>query len=263
MNLNYKEFGSGFPVIILHGLLGSLDNWQTIARRMADITSGSGRPLKFYIVDQRNHGKSPHTDDFNYKLLSNDLLEFFNQRHITRASIIGHSMGGKAAMQFALEHAEMVEKLIAVDITPSQADDHHSYIFEALDAADVAHATSRGQVQDVLYHRLGDDKTTIQFLMKGLQRDLSEKHFEWKFNLKALWNHYGDIMDSISGPAPYTGPALFIKGENSNYINAASYPAMIELFPNHELVEISHAGHWVQAENPDGFIEAAGSFLLK
>lgn len=259
MNLNFKEFGNGFPVVILHGLLGSLDNWQTIARKISEFSSGS---FKTYIVDQRNHGKSPHTDEFNYTLLSADLKEFFQQQNISKAHIIGHSMGGKAAMKFTLANPELVEKLIVVDIAPSEAEDHHTFIFEALDAADVAHATSREQVETALRSKIGDDNTTIQFLMKGLQRDADEKNFEWKFNLTALWNHYEDIMGSISGNRPFNGPTLFIKGGKSDYINAGNYPDAVEFFPNNELVEIAGAGHWVQAEKPNEFIEVVERFLL-
>ncbi len=262
MNLNFKVFSEGYPVVILHGLLGSLDNWQTIARRISELASAAHTPFKTYIVDQRNHGKSPHTDEFNYELLSSDILDFFRQQHITKAYIIGHSMGGKAAMKFALEHPALVEKLVVVDISPSQADDHHSYIFEALDAANVSAATTREQVQAVLDERIGDDKTTIQFLMKGLQRDNSEKHFVWKFNLPALWNHYIDIMDGITGTKPYMGPTLFIKGGKSDYINAGNYPEIVDLFPNHQIAEIEGAGHWVQAEKPDEFVEVTEKFLL-
>ena len=261
MNLNFKEFGIGFPVVILHGLLGSLDNWQTIARKMSDLSSTREMPFRIYILDQRNHGKSPHTDEMNYDLLSNDLFEFFEQNNIDKAHVVGHSMGGKAAMQFALMYPRLVEKLVVVDIAPSQAEDHHSYVFEALDAADVAHATSREQVQAVLDEKIGEDKTTIQFLMKGLQRDESEKNFEWKFNLQALWNHYTDIMSGINGTAPYAGTCLFIKGGKSDYINAGNYPDIVDLFPHHELVEIPGAGHWVQAEKPDEFIAATVKFL--
>ena len=134
MNLNFKEFGTGFPIIILHGLLGSLDNWQTIAKRLAELP---GSPFKTYIIDQRNHGKSPHSDEFSYDLLASDIFDFYEQHNIGKAHIIGHSMGGKAAMKFALGHGDRVEKLIVVDISPSVADDHHSDIFEALKAANV------------------------------------------------------------------------------------------------------------------------------
>jgi pimeloyl-ACP methyl ester carboxylesterase len=259
MNLNFKEFGFGFPVIILHGLLGSLDNWQTIARKISELPSA---PFKTYIIDQRNHGKSPHSDDFNYELLSADIAEFYKQQNITKAHIIGHSMGGKAAMKFTLENQDLVEKLIVVDIAPSEAEDNHTNIFEALVAANVTEANSREEVEKVLRDRIGDDNTTIQFLMKGLQRDVSEKHFAWKFNLAALWNHYEDIMDGITGAQPFMGPTLFVKGGKSDYINADNYPDIIELFPNNQLAEIPGAGHWVQAEKPVEFIEVTEKFLI-
>ena len=260
MDLNFKEFGTGFPIIILHGLLGSLDNWQTIAKRLAELPAAH---FKAYIIDQRNHGKSPHSNEFSYDLLAGDILDFFEQHNISNAHIIGHSMGGKAAMKFALEHGNRVEKLIVVDISPSVAEDHHTYIFEALKSANVANVSRREDVEAVLKQKLGDDKTTIQFLMKGLQRDGAEKNLEWKFNLEALWNHYEEIRDGITAAKPFTGPTLFIKGSKSDYINAGNYPEIAELFPNNEIVEIAGAGHWVQAEKPDEFLGAAMSFLLE
>ncbi|MES2621163.1 MAG: alpha/beta fold hydrolase, partial [Bacteroidota bacterium] len=118
MNLNYKVFGEGFPVVILHGLLGSLDNWQTIAKKIAE-------RFQVFIVDQRNHGRSPHSNEFSYELLSSDLLVFFDQHHIPKAHLIGHSMGGKTAMKFALDHSDKVEKLIVVDVAPVGYEDQH------------------------------------------------------------------------------------------------------------------------------------------
>ena len=179
MQLNFKTFGQGFPLIILHGLFGSLDNWQTIAKKLAD-------KLQVYIIDQRNHGKSPHSNEFNYELLSNDLLEFFEQQKIHKAHIIGHSMGGKTAMQFALEHSEKVEKLIVVDVAPVAYEDRHSNVFAALFAADVKSATTREEVENILRQKLDNDEATVQFLLKGLSRDELGKHFEWKFNVESL-----------------------------------------------------------------------------
>jgi len=259
MELNFKEFGTGFPIIILHGLLGSLDNWQTIAKRLAELP---GTPFKTYIIDQRNHSKSPHSDEFSYDLLAADIFDFFKRHSISKAHIIGHSMGGKAAMKFALEHSDMVEKLIVVDIAPTVAEDHHTQIFEALLAADVTNATRREDVEAVLSKRLGDDKTTIQFLMKGLQRDAQDMHLEWKFNLDSLSRHYEEIREGITSAKPFLGPALFVKGAKSDYINASNYSDIMDLFPNNQLVEIAGAGHWVQAEKPTEFMEEACKFLL-
>lgn len=254
MQLNFKTFGQGFPVIILHGLFGSLDNWQTIAKKLAE-------KFQVYIIDQRNHGKSPHTDEFNYELLSNDLLEFFQQNEIDKAHLIGHSMGGKAVMQFALEHSEKVEKLIVVDVAPVAYEDRHSDVFNALFAADVKTASTREEVEKLLRKKLDNDETTVQFLMKGLSRDESGKHFEWKFNLDSLYKHYPEISGAVGSSTPFTGKTLFIKGEKSPYINSENYTAINGLFPDNELAEIKGAGHWVHAEKPHEFIEEVLRFL--
>lgn len=255
MQLNYKSFGSGFPVIILHGLLGSLDNWQTIAKKI-------GEQFTVYIIDQRNHGKSPHTDEFSYDLLSADLLEFMDTHNIRQAHLVGHSMGGKVVMHFALHHADRVAKLVVVDVAPVQYGDRHSDVFGALFAADAEHAESREQVEKVLRAKLDNDETTVQFLMKGLNRDDDGKHFTWKFNTKVLWGHYAEISDAITG-TPFEGETLFIKGQKSSYVTSSNYGEIMDLFPNNELVEIKEAGHWVHAEKPAEFTAEVLKFLLK
>lgn len=256
MQLNFKKFGEGFPVVILHGLLGSLDNWQTIAKKLAD----SGKGFSVYIIDQRNHGRSPHSAEFSYTLLANDLKEFFAQQQITKAHIIGHSMGGKTAIQFALQNAEAVEKLIVVDIAPPAYNDKHSDVFNALFKADAPHAATRQKVEDVLRHELNDE-TTVQFLMKGLTRAEDQQHFEWRFNLEALHKRYADISSAIESDKPFEGKALFIKGGKSNYINAENYSSITALFPNNEVTEIKNAGHWVHAEQPAEFLKTVEEFL--
>lgn len=253
MQLNYKSFGTGYPVIILHGLLGSLDNWQTIAKKIAE-------HFTVYIIDQRNHGKSPHSDEFSYDLLSADLLEFMNEHGIAQAHLIGHSMGGKVAMQFAMQHPYKVGKLVVVDVAPVQYGDRHSNVFNALFAADVANAESREDVEKVLRAKLDNDETTVQFLMKGLNRDDAGMHFEWKFNAKVLWDNYTGISDAVKGE-PFTGKTLFIKGQKSSYISSSNYSEIMDLFPTNELVEIKEAGHWVHAEKPAEFTAEVLKFL--
>ncbi len=255
MILNYKVFGEGFPVIILHGLFGSLDNWQTIAKKLA------AAPFAVYIVDQRNHGKSPHSDEFSYDLLANDLNDFFEQHQITKAHLIGHSMGGKAAMLFALQHPKKVEKLVVVDVAPVAYGDRHSQVFEALFAADVANATDRTEVEKVLRQKLENDESTVQFLLKGLSRDEAGKHFEWKFNLDSLHKNYGAVSDEVNASGIFEGETLFIKGSKSNYINSTNYSVIQDLFPHNLLTEIKDAGHWVQAEKPQEFTEEVMKFL--
>lgn len=254
MTLNYKQFGSGFPLIILHGLLGSLDNWQSIAKKIAE------QGFSVYIIDQRNHGRSPHSNDFNYRLLADDLLSFMQQHNIAKAHLLGHSMGGKTVMQFALTHPEKVGKLIVVDIVPAAFDDRHSDVFEALFAANASTATSRDAVQEVLRQKLGDE-TTVQFLMKSMVRNEDGHGFSWRFNVDALYKNYGNISDEITANQPYGGDCLFIKGERSTYINSGNYSSIADLFPTHQLAEIKGAGHWVHADKPAEFIEEVLRFL--
>jgi pimeloyl-ACP methyl ester carboxylesterase len=211
-------------------------------------------------VDQRNHGKSPHSNEFSYELLVADLFDFFQQHEISKAHIIGHSMGGKAAMLFALEHTEAAKKLIVVDAAPVQYEDKHNKIFEALFAADVQHATSRTQVEERLREKL-DDEATVQFLLKGLMRSESGKGFEWKFNLDSLYKNYEQIAGAVSSANKFSDKALFIKGEKSDYISAKNFAAIKLLFPFAELVEIKNTGHWVHADSPSDFLNAVEAFL--
>ncbi len=252
MKLNYKVFGTGEPLIILHGLLGSLDNWQSIAKKLAERNT-------VYIIDQRNHGKSPHSNDFSYALLVDDLLNFYVEHEITSANVLGHSMGGKAAMAFALKYPEKTSRLIVVDAAPVDYEDRHSIIFEALLTADLANAKTRDEVEKHIEKYLRNP-ANIQFLMKGLDRD-ANNHFVWRFNVEVLHKFYNEIMGFPQSENVYTKPTLFLKGEKSDYITAENYPQIAHYFPNNEITEIANAGHWVHADNPVDFIEAVESFL--
>ena len=254
MNLNFKSIGSGFPLIILHGLLGSLDNWQGIAKQL-------GEHFQVFIIDQRNHGRSPHSDEFSYQILVDDVLEFMQQQGIAQAHFIGHSMGGKVAMQLALEHNDKVAKLIIVDVAPVEYEDRHSTVFKALFAVDLKTVESRQQAEAILRTYLGQDESTIQFLMKGLYREDDNK-FQWRFNVQALYDTYNEISTGIKADKPFEGETLFIKGEKSDYINASNFSEIIDLFPHNQLVEIAGAGHWVHADNPAEFIGVVLKFLL-
>jgi pimeloyl-ACP methyl ester carboxylesterase len=252
MNLHYKTFGSGFPLIILHGLMGSLDNWQTIAKQFS-------KHFQVYLIDLRNHGRSPHTAAFDYDILVKDLVEFYEQHHILKANIIGHSMGGKTAMQFALENGDKVEKLIVVDVAPVAYEDRHSSVFKALFAVDLKSLQSRQEAEAILRTYL-DEESTVQFLMKGLYRK-DNNEFDWRFDLVALYNAYQNISSGIKSAATFEGETLFIKGEKSDYINASNFSEIMDLFPHNHLVEIAGAGHWVHAEKPQEFVEAVEAFL--
>ena len=253
MQLNYKTFGTGFPLIILHGLLGSLDNWQAIAKQLSS-------QFQVYIIDQRNHGRSPHSYDFTYQLLVNDILNFMQQQGIAQAHFIGHSMGGKVVMNLALQHPSKVAKLIVVDVAPVEYEDRHSLVFKGLFAVHLQALTSRDMAAAILRNYL-DEESTVQFLMKGLYRD-EQNQFQWRFNVQTLYDAYQEISTGIAPQQPFEGQTLFIKGQVSNYINAANFSETIDLFPHNQLVEIEGAGHWVHADNAAKFTEVVEQFLM-
>ncbi|MEL6867830.1 MAG: alpha/beta fold hydrolase, partial [Bacteroidota bacterium] len=188
MELNYKEFGQGDPIIILHGLFGTLDNWQTIARQLAN-------NYMVYIVDQRNHGRSPHSQEFNYQVMADDLASFMESRWIYKAHLIGHSMGGKTAMQFALNHSDLVDRLIIVDIGPQQYEGRHQTIFEALISIDIKKVESRQQAEAMLATRI-EDVGVRQFLLKNLSRQ-KEGGYQWKMNLPVLYKEYDRVFEAV------------------------------------------------------------------
>lgn len=251
MELFSREFGAGSPVIILHGLFGFSDNWQTIAKALAD----------HHLVvtpDLRNHGRSPHVDSHSYPEMADDLKAFMEAHWMFSADIIGHSMGGKVAMQLALSHPEMVNKLIVVDIEPFQADDNHADIFKALLDMDLAKMPTRQDAENFLKDRVHDNGTR-QFLLKNITRD-ENGQFSWKMNLPVLWRHYRDILAPVSGPV-FEKPALFIRGSRSNYIKDEDIPRLKTLFPNARVVTIDGAGHWVHADKPQELLTALKEFL--
>lgn len=253
MKLNYRQYGSGEPVIILHGLLGSLDNWQAIARVLST-------HYQIIVPDQRNHGRSPHSPNFSYELLAEDILELMEDLNLENASVIGHSMGGKVAMKLALNHSEKISKAVFADIAPAQYEDRHQTVFKALLTVNLELLESRQQAEGILFSIIGEDQTTIQFLMKGLYRDEANQ-FKWRFNVRALYDAYFKISAGICSNMPFTRPVLFIKGEMSDYINPANYTEINSLFPNNRLLEIAGAGHWVHADKPAEFTDAVLAFL--
>lgn len=252
MNLNFKAFGSGEPLLILHGLLGSLDNWQTLGKQYAE-------DYTVFIIDQRNHGKSPHSNAFSYQIMSEDLLEFCEQNHIYKTHILGHSMGGKVAMQFALENEDYLDKLIVADIAPVRYEAGHNEVFNALMSADIKGADSRKEIENQIQKTIPDFGTR-QFLMKGLTRD-DNNNFWWKFNLDALWNNYDDILGSFETDAKFEGPSLFINGSESQYVLPEYQDKIDCYFPANQRETIQGAGHWLHAQKPQEFYEKTIRFL--
>jgi len=253
LDLNFKQFGQGAPVIILHGLFGTLDNWQTIARRLSENHT-------VFIIDQRNHGRSPHHDEFNYEVMAEDLRDFMEAQWVYEATIIGHSMGGKAAMQFALNYGEMVEKLIIVDIGPQKYKGGHQTIFEALLALDLPKVENRKDAENQLATRI-DEVAVRQFLLKNLTRNKESGQYQWKMNLPAIHTNYEHILETIESDYTYDGETLFINGGKSDYLSPSDMPNVQKLFPQATLKTIPEAGHWVHAEAPNEFFEIVSAAI--
>lgn len=252
MELNYKKLGdNGEPLIILHGLMGSLDNWQTIARQLSE-------HMQVYIVDQRNHGKSPHADTHSYQDMVDDLEEFMQQRSLEKAHILGHSMGGKVVMKFALQHPEKVLSLVIADMGMRGYKPHHDQVFDALYRIDLDSVERRSDAEEQM-EPLMPDFGMRQFLLKSLDRNKDGK-YEWKFNLDVLFNEYHYVIEPVGEDGVLDAPVLAIRGGNSGYVNDADIEEYHKHFPQVKVVTLEGAGHWLHAEAPKKFLEALQSF---
>jgi pimeloyl-ACP methyl ester carboxylesterase len=253
MQLHYQIYGSGHPLIILHGLFGSLGNWHTLSKNW-------GNYFQVCALDQRNHGNSPHSDEFNYNLMAEDVKEFMLQQRLGSAYLLGHSMGGKTAMQFALNYPASVDKLIVVDIAPKAYPPNHEKIFAALNALDLASLASRTEADARLAQDI-PDLSMRQFLLKNLARGAAGD-FHWKMNLAAIYQNYQQINQAIDAAGAFDKPTLFVKGGKSHYIQAEDGALIKKLFPQAKIVELPQAGHWAHADAPKEFLQLIIDFLL-
>ncbi len=251
LELYHREFGQGHPIIILHGMFGFSDNWQTIAKALSDQNL-------VVTPDLRNHGRSPRADTHTYADMAEDIRHFMEDRWMFSAKVIGHSMGGKVAMQLALHYPERVEKLVVIDMEPGPNEDNNATVFEALDALDLSVINNRQEAELVLAQYL-DDPGVRQFLLKNITRN-DDGRFEWKMNLPVIKQHYADILAPVDGPV-FDKPTLFVRGSRSPYIRDHEWPHVLTLFPQAELVTIPDAGHWVHAEQPEALLRALRLFL--
>lgn len=236
------------PIILIHGLFGSLSNLAILAREFS----------QFYPViqiDVRNHGNSPHSSEMNYAIMAQDILETLDFLKIHKFSVIGHSMGGKIAMQLASTAGERLEQLVVLDIAPfTYTESQHDAVFKALFAVKKANAENRQQATQIMREYLNEEMV-IQFLMKSFNKD------HWLFNVDALFNHYSDILhwDVIQ---PWNKDALFIRGGASPYIHTeAHFDSIKQQFPNAKIQLIEHAGHWLHAEKPQQVIDNIREYL--
>ncbi|WP_127138304.1 alpha/beta fold hydrolase [Flagellimonas oceanensis] len=251
--LHSKILGEGQPFIILHGFLGMSDNWKTLG------TQYSENGFQVHLIDQRNHGKSFHSEEFNYDLLSDDVINYMDHHNIDSAYVMGHSMGGKTAMQLATSHPERVTKLIVADIAPKYYPPHHDFIFNGLSHLDFDQISDRREADDELAKYI-KVKGIRQFLLKNLYWVKKEK-LGFRFNFDVLKDRMEEIGENIFPNAIYDGPTLFLRGDRSEYIQPNDFAEIKRHFPNAQIETIDKAGHWLHAENPKQFYEKSFSFL--
>ena len=251
--LFFRELGeqNAQPLIILHGLLGSSDNWLTLGKRFA-------KKYHVFIIDQRNHGQSFHDSEFNYKVMSSDLVNFYKENRLNSAHIIGHSMGGKTAMEFAMNHPNDVDKLIVADIGPKTYPPHHGMILKGLFSIVLDKLESRKQADEILSKHI-PEAGIRQFLLKNLKRN--SEAFEWKVNLKAIAQNIEEVGVGLNENYKFTKPSLFIRGGKSDYILDSDANLIHSMFDNSTLKTIPNAGHWLHAEQPEQFLELVLDFL--
>jgi pimeloyl-ACP methyl ester carboxylesterase len=252
MRLHYERYGDGSPLIILHGLFGSLENWRTLGKTFA-------QTFRVFALDQRNHGRSPHSEVFNYPAMVEDLHEFLHEQGLSSTSLLGHSMGGKVAMLFAVTYPHLIDKLIVVDITPKVYPRGHDDIFAALFSLDLHSLHTRQEADAVLALSI-PDLALRQFLLKNLERDVSGV-FRWRIALETIHQNYEELLKGIVTSRPFPKPTLFIKGENSDYIRNQDISPLFSVFPHAQVVTIPGTGHWVHAEAPQEFAKVVTNFL--
>ena len=240
MKLHFRTYGTGEPLIILHGVFGSADNWQTLGKEFS-------ADYKVYLVDQRNHGGSPHSDDFGYGVMADDILELMLSENIDRAHFLGHSMGGKTAMTFASYYPEKVNKLIVVDIAPKHYPPHHESIFRAFRSLKLDLIKSRQQADEEMAYRVSNPGVR-QFLLKNLTREGDQ--FIWKLNLDVIEQNAHKIGEALHEEDWFNGHVLFLAGDNSDYILPEDEEGIRSHFPNAVIKTVPGAGHWVHAEQP-------------
>lgn len=252
MILHYQLSGAGPAVVLIHGLFGSFENLGSIARALSD-------DFQIINIDVRNHGRSEHSDEMNYPLLAADLAETLAHLELSPFAIVGHSMGGKIAMEYALRYPESVTRLVMADIAPVSYHARHNSIFAGLHSVDLAQLSSRGDADKQLAQHI-NEAGVRQFLLKSL--DKTEHGFRWRFNLKALAAHYTELIGAPLAAGQFMGPALFIKGGDSDYILPEHRPLIMQHFPEAQAKVIQGTGHWLHAEKPAAFNKLVRDFLL-
>jgi len=251
MQLNYRKYGNGNPLLILHGLFGSSDNWQSLGKKFSE-------DYQVYLIDLRNHGHSPHSKEFTYELMAEDINELIISEDLKKVTLLGHSMGGKVAMRTVQKFPFHFEKLIVADIGVKKYPMHHDHIIAGLTAIDLTNTTARAEARKLLADYVNEEGVQ-QFLLKNLY--WKEKgQLAWRMNLNVLIEQMPEILKEMPKEISLT-PTLFLKGEKSKYILEEDFGLLQELFPNSEIETVYNAGHWLHAENPLDFYQLVSDFI--
>lgn len=255
MKLHSKIYGDkGQDLIIMHGLFGMSDNWNTLGRKFS-------KYCKVHLIDLRNHGRSPHSSDFNYNVMCEDVLEYMYDYNIINPVILGHSLGGKVAMKFAFTHPEKIDKLVVADIAPKKYKaDFHKNLLADLYKLPLKDFNKREEIDSFLSSTY-KDKGMRLFLLKNLYRN-KNKEFSWRFNIDVLLDQVSNIeeADFIIGVCDV--PTHFLRGSNSEYINSSDELLIQEHFSDFSIATIDRAGHWLHTENPKHFYDEVMGFCL-
>jgi len=258
MKLFYRKFGKGPPLIILHGLYGSSDNWVTIAKHLSDCYT-------VYLPDQRNHGQSPHDNIHDYNSMRDDLFELVSDLKLSKFFLAGHSMGGKTAISFAIKWPEMINGLLIADISPfinentrHSAYNQHFTILKAMLSIDLSKISARGEADSVLTEKIPSENIR-GFILKNLKRT-ADNNFAWKINASVLLDNLERIMEGIDRKTgvsqQITGfPVIFLKGEDSDYLPSGDFRDIQNVFPATEFITVANAGHWMHSDRPDEVVK--------
>ena len=255
MQLFSRQFGAGPPVIILHGLFGSSDNWQTFGKKLSE------QGYQVHALDLRNHGQSPHDPEFDYASLAGDVEGYIRYHHLQLPVVLGHSLGGKTTLRLALQHPALLAGMVIVDIAPRYYPVHHRSILDALHSVDFNTIRSRTDAEKILSAYI-KEPAVLQFLMKNLWWK-DKDQLAWRFNLEAISHNIENVGEAVYPDGFFHLPSLFVRGEKSNYISDADELEILDNFHGSEVKTAPGAGHWVHAENPSWLMDEVLTFLKK
>jgi pimeloyl-ACP methyl ester carboxylesterase len=250
--LHSTILGNGKPMLVLHGVFGMSDNWNTFGKTFSEY-------FEVHLIDLRNHGRSFHSNDFNYELMVDDVLQYILQFNFQYITLLGHSMGGKVAQFFALKYPQFVESLIVVDIAPKEYQVHHMELINSLKSVNFNIINSRKQVDEILSETINDESVR-QFLLKNLYWK-EPNQLAFRFNLLSIEKNINNLYKEVCFTEKVEIPTLFVKGDKSNYITNEDFEIIKANFSNVQIDIIKNAGHWVHAENPTDFNQSVLNFL--